>query len=147
MAAGLTLERDRLDAFSQAFEAEVERLAASATLADAVESDGALSVDEISLTTAEALRDGGPWGQAFPEPTFDGEFDITRSRPVGERHLKMWVEVAGTGRRFDAIAFNLLEPGRDAGRVPERARLVYRLDINEYGGERRLQLLVDHLLA
>jgi single-stranded-DNA-specific exonuclease len=147
MAAGLTLERDRLDAFSQAFEAEVERLAASAALADAVESDGALSVDEISLTTAEALREGGPWGQAFPEPNFDGEFDITRSRPVGERHLKMWVEVAGTGRRFDAIAFNLLEPGRDAGRVPERARLVYRLDINEYGGERRLQLLVDHLLA
>jgi single-stranded-DNA-specific exonuclease len=147
MAAGLTLERDRLDAFSQAFEAEVERLAASATLADAVESDGALAVDEISLTTAEALREGGPWGQAFPEPNFDGEFDITRTRVVGERHLKMWVEVAGTGRRFDAIAFNLLEPGRDAGRVPERARLVYRLDINEYGGERRLQLLVDHLLA
>ncbi len=147
MAAGLTLERDRLDAFSQAFEAEVERLAASAALADAVESDGALAVDEISLTTAEALREGGPWGQAFPEPTFDGEFDITRTRQVGERHLKMWVEVAGTGRRFDAIAFNLLEPGRDARRVPERARLVYRLDINEYGGERRLQLLVDHLLA
>lgn len=147
MAAGLTLERERLDAFSQAFEAEVERLAASAALADAIESDGALSVDEISLTTAEALREGGPWGQAFPEPNFDGEFDITRSRQVGERHLKMWVEVAGTGRRFDAIAFNLLEPGRDAGRVPERARLVYRLDINEYGGERRLQLLVDHLLA
>jgi single-stranded-DNA-specific exonuclease len=147
MAAGLTLERDRLDAFSQAFEAEVERLAASAALADAVESDGALAVDEISLTTAEALREGGPWGQAFPEPNFDGEFDITRTRVVGERHLKMWVEVAGTGRRFDAIAFNLLEPGRDAGRVPARARLVYRLDINEYGGERRLQLLVDHLLA
>jgi single-stranded-DNA-specific exonuclease len=147
MAAGLTLERERLDAFAQAFEAEVERLAAGAALADAVESDGALSVEEISLTTAEALREGGPWGQAFPEPCFDGEFDITRTRQVGERHLKMWVEVAGTGRRFDAIAFNLLEPGREPGRIPARARLVYRLDINEYGGERRLQLLVDHLLA
>lgn len=147
MAAGLTLERDRLDAFSQAFEAEVQRVAAGSTLADAIESDGALTVDEISLTTAEALREGGPWGQAFPEPTFDGEFEITRTRQVGEKHLKMWVEVAGTGRRFDAIAFNLLEPGRDPGRVPERARLVYRLDINEYAGERRLQLLVDHLLA
>lgn len=147
MAAGLTLERDRLDTFAQAFELEVQRAAGDASLADIVESDGSLAVDEISLATAEALREGGPWGQAFPEPSFDGEFDITRTRQVGERHLKMWVEVAGTGRRFDAIAFNLLEPGRDPGRVPERARLVYRLDINEYGGERRLQLLVDHLLA
>jgi single-stranded-DNA-specific exonuclease len=147
MAAGLTLERARLDEFARAFEAEVERAMAGALLADAVESDGPLAVEEISLSTAEALREGGPWGQGFPEPVFDGEFAITRTRQVGERHLKMWVEVPGTGRRFDAIAFNLLEPGREAGRVPPRARLVYRLDINEYAGERRLQLLIDHLLA
>jgi single-stranded-DNA-specific exonuclease len=65
---------------------------------------------------------------------------------VGERHLKMWVEVPGAGRRFDAIAFNFFQ-GREASEpVPEEALLVYRLDVNEYAGERRLQLLVDHLL-
>lgn len=146
MAAGLTLERLRLDEFARAFEAEVEQVLTGAPPADWVESDGPLAVEEISLATAEALREGGPWGQGFPEPVFDGEFAIRRSRQVGERHLRMWVEVPGSGRRFDAIAFNLLERGRDAGRVPERARLVYRLDVNEYAGERRLQLLVDHLL-
>lgn len=146
MAAGLTLERTRLDEFARAFEAEVERTMGAVTLADAVESDGPLSLEEISLSTAEALREGGPWGQGFPEPTFDGEFAIQRTRQVGERHLKMWVEVPGTGRRFDAIAFNLVEPGRGAAPMPERARLVYRLDVNEYAGERRLQLVVDHLL-
>jgi hypothetical protein len=26
-------------------------------------------------------------------------------------------------------------------------QLVYRLEVNEYQGERRLQLLIDHLLA
>jgi single-stranded-DNA-specific exonuclease len=88
------------------------------------------------------LRAGGPWGQAFPEPCFDGMFQVRNARVVGERHLKMWVEVPRTGRSFDAIAFNHLgEPPRDC------AQLVYRLDVNEFQGERRLQLLVDHILA
>ena len=146
MAAGLTLSRDRLDEFAAAFDAEVARWQAGGTLADRIETDGPLETGEISLATAEALRAAGPWGQAFPEPTFDQRFRILRTRTVGERHLKMWVEVPAAGRRFDAIAFNFFQ-GRDAAQpLPEEALLVYRLDVNEYAGERRLQLLVDHLL-
>jgi single-stranded-DNA-specific exonuclease len=115
---------------------------------DAIETDGELEVDEIALETARALRAGGPWGQAFPEPCFDGLFSIRSARLVGERHLKMWVELARSGRTFDAIAFNYA--GAEAerkGPLPSgSARLVYRLDVNEYQGERRLQLLVDHVL-
>ena len=146
MAAGLTLARDRLGEFAEAFDAEVARWQAGGSLADIVETDGALGADEISLANAEALRAAGPWGQAFPEPCFDQPFRILRSRTVGERHLKMWVETPGEGRRFDAIAFNFHQ-GRDPGRpLPAAAQLVYRLDVNEHAGERRLQLLVDHLL-
>lgn len=146
MAAGLTVERSRLDAFAGAFDEEVARWADRGAGADAVETDGELSVQEIALETAGALRAGGPWGQAFPEPCFDGVFTIRNSRAVGERHLKMWVEVPRTGRTFDAIAFNHIdEPATFV--PPEGAvRLVYRLDVNEYQGERRLQLLVDHVL-
>ena len=73
-------------------------------------------------------------------------FVIRSARVVGERHLKMWVELPRSGRAFDAIAFNYLDA--DGGvQLPEgTATLVYRLDVNEYQGERRLQLLVDHLL-
>jgi len=146
MAAGLTLARDRLDDFAAAFDAEVARWQAGGSLADIVETDGALGADDISLANAEALRAAGPWGQAFPEPSFDQTFRILRTRTVGERHLKLWVEAPGEGRRFDAIAFNFHQ-GRDPARpLPTEAHLVYRLDVNEYGGERRLQLLVDHLL-
>jgi single-stranded-DNA-specific exonuclease len=146
MAAGLTVARDRLDTFAKAFDEEVARWAARSAGADAVETDGELSVQEIALETAHALRAGGPWGQAFPEPCFDGIFTIRNTRVVGERHLKMWVEVPRTGRSFDAIAFNYIEePGNFT--PPEGAvQLVYRLDVNEYQGERRLQLLVDHVL-
>jgi single-stranded-DNA-specific exonuclease len=145
MAAGLTLERARLDEFARAFDAEVERWRGGAA-ADAVETDGELEVGEIALGTAEALRAGGPWGQAFPEPCFDGLFDIRNARVIGERHVKMWVEPPASGRSFDAVAFNHLGEG-GAGELPAGlTQLVYRLDVNEYQGERRLQLLVDHLL-
>lgn len=149
MAAGLTLEACHLERFARAFDEEVARATGSDSSAEWIETDGELEVQEIALSTATAVRSGGPWGQAFPEPCFDGLFSIRNARLVGDRHLKMWVEVPRTGRTFDAIAFNHLEePAADRPIVlPEgEARLVYRLDVNEYQGERRLQLLVDHVL-
>lgn len=152
MAAGLTLEEDKLDQFAAEFDREVTRWQEGGSLADRIDSDGELAVEEISLKTAEVLREAGPWGQAFPEPSFDQSFRLRNVRIVGENHLKMWVELGDTGRRFDAIAFNALQGRPDrldaAGKpvLPDQVHLVYRLDINEWGGERRLQLMVDHLL-
>jgi single-stranded-DNA-specific exonuclease len=146
MAAGLTLERQHLDRFAAAFDAEVKRCMAGLSATDAVETDGELSTNEIALETAQALRAGGPWGQAFPEPSFDGLFSIRSARLIGERHLKMWVEVPRSGRAFDAIAFNHVEQGAHFVPPAGLAHLVYRLEVNEYQGERRLQLLVDHVL-
>ena len=145
MAAGLTLPRARLDEFAALFDAEVAGWPQGGSLADAIETDGELAVEEIALETAEALRAGGPWGQAFPEPSFDGVFTVRNARVIGERHVKMWVQ-GPRNRAFDAIAFNLLDPQARAGLPQGEQRLVYRLDVNEYQGERRLQLLVDHLL-
>jgi single-stranded-DNA-specific exonuclease len=146
MAAGLTLEFEKLERFARAFDAEVERCLAVAQRRDCIETDGELAVEEIALETANALRGGGPWGQAFPEPSFDGVFAIRSARIVGERHLKMWVEVPRSGRAFDAIAFNYISADGNASLPEGRAQLVYRLDVNVYQGERRLQLLVDHVL-
>lgn len=146
MAAGLTLRSADLDRFARAFDAEVTRWLGPGRSYDTIETDGDLSIDEIALPTAEALRAGGPWGQAFPEPSFDGEFLVHQSRVVGARHLKLWVEPTGSGRRFDAIAFNHLDPGALPRPDGSTVRLVYRLDINVYRDERRLQLLIDHLL-
>ena len=146
MAAGLTLERTRLDDFARAFDAEVARWTGGAAAADAIETDGELAPEEIALDTARALRAGGPWGQAFPEPSFDGLFSIRGARVIGERHVKMWAEVPRGGRAFDAIAFNHIDE-HGVFEPPEGLRhLVYRLEVNEYQGERRLQLLIDHLL-
>ena len=146
MAAGVSLERAKLDRFARAFDEEVARWTAGAPAADTIETDGELAPAEIALDTAQALRSGGPWGQAFPEPCFDGLFSIRSARVIGERHVKMWVEVPSGGRAFDAMAFNHLEEGAQFVPPAGLAQLVYRLEVNEYQGERRLQLLIDHLL-
>jgi len=146
MAAGLSLEERHLDAFARAFDEEVARWRDPSIPSNRVETDGELTSDEIALDTAQALRDGGPWGQAFPEPCFDGRFAIKNARVVGDKHLKMWVTTGDQSRNFDAIAFNF-KGVDDALELPfGDVQLVYRLDINEYKGERRLQLLVDHVL-
>jgi single-stranded-DNA-specific exonuclease len=146
MAAGLSIEERHLDAFARAFDEEVGRWHDPSIPANRVQTDGELTSDEIALDTAQALRDGGPWGQAFPEPCFDGRFAIKNARVVGDKHLKMWVTTADRARAFDAIAFNFKGSEEDAPLPDGEVRLIYRLDINEYQGERRLQLLVDHVL-
>jgi single-stranded-DNA-specific exonuclease len=146
MAAGLSLDERHLDAFAAAFSEEVAKLRDPAIPSNRVETDGELGTDEIALETAQALRDGGPWGQAFPEPCFDGVFAVRDARLVGEKHLKMWVTTADRARVFDAIAFNFRTAEENMPLPDGEVRLVYRLDINEYKGERRLQLLVDHVL-
>jgi len=149
MAAGVTLESARLDQFASAFDAECGGALARLGSPDVIETDGELAWQELALPLAAALRDGGPWGPGFPEPLFDGVFQIQSARLVGERHLKLGL-CAPEGRgHFDAIAFNFSDGDGDPRSVPlpsGSARLVYRLDSNEYLGERRLQFVIEHLL-
>ena len=143
MAAGMTLEAGRLQDFSAAFDAEVRRELNGRPPDNILESDGELAADEFSLELAELLRSAGPWGQGFPEPLFDGLFEVVYSRLVGERHLKFGVRPQGGRQVIDAIAFNQgdhhpLTPG-------SRVRLAYRLDANEFRGLRSLQLVVEYM--
>jgi single-stranded-DNA-specific exonuclease len=146
MAAGLTLNRDRLDEFAQLFVREVGAWLNPSALGF-VDTDGELAPEEMTLATALELREAGPWGHSFPEPAFDGEFVVLESRTVGERHLKLRVRPAASGEVFDAMLFRALSSG--AMLCPEipsgQARLAYRLDVNEYLGTRRLQLVVEHI--
>jgi single-stranded-DNA-specific exonuclease len=149
MAAGMTLRATALPKFSQAFAAEVASRAEPSALDGILVTDGELSVPEICLDTAEHLRNGGPWGQAFPEPVFDGEFAVVESRTLGDRHVKLWVRADGKAPPIEAVAFGWLAKGGAAAvpRPQSKTHLVYRLDVNEYQGLRRPQLLVDYLEA
>lgn len=144
MAAGLSLPAEKLPAFTEAFEAAVRRRLTESQLQAVIDSDGELLPEEFSMETAAILRACAPWGQAFPEPQFDGEFQLLQQRIVGERHLKMTVSpVAAPQQAIDAIAFNI-----DTDMWPaqvDTVRLAYKLDINEFRGRQSLQLLVSHI--
>lgn len=143
MAAGLSLPLAHYADFQQAFAAEVAAHLSEDDLHGVLQSDGELSEQELDLELAEALRSGGPWGQGFPEPLFDGQFEVLEQRIVGEKHLKMRVRPAQGRRSLDAIAFFQAE---HADLVPgERVRLAYRLDVNEFRGVRSAQLMVTYV--
>ncbi|TQC74363.1 single-stranded-DNA-specific exonuclease RecJ [Pantoea dispersa] len=144
MAAGLSLEEAKYDEFRQRFAALIDEWLEGEALQGVMWSDGELHAQEFTLHTAEMLREAGPWGQAFPEPVFDGHFKLLQQRLVGERHLKVMVEPLGGGPLLDGIAFNVdtsLWPDSSVRQV----QLAYKLDINEYRGNRSVQLIIDHI--
>ena len=144
MAAGLSLEEARFDEFQRCFGELVTEWLDPALLQGEILSDGELSPQEMTLETAQALREAGPWGQMFPEPLFDGRFRLLQQRLVGERHLKVMVEPVGGGPLLDGIAFNVDTAAWPDNGVRE-VTLAYRLDINEFRGNRSLQLIIEHL--
>ena len=104
------------------------------------DSDGALASGDFGLLLAEQLANGGPWGQHFPEPLFDGQFSVRSHRIVGEKHLKLTLDADGT--EIEGIAFNIDVPEWQAAPL-KTYHALYRLDVNEYRGERRAQLVIQ----
>lgn len=140
MAAGLSLAPENLEAFRIAFTAlAAERLDASILRAELL-SDGALAAQDLSRDLAEQLRDGGPWGQGFPEPVFDDEFIVAGWRVVGNGHLKLQLRHAASGTPIDAIHFS----GFDGTPPAARLHVAYQLETDDFRDRGGVQLLVRH---
>ena len=140
MAAGLSLKKDDLDHFKQALNDAVADALGHTPPERSEESDGTLAPGDFGLLLAEQLASGGPWGQHFPEPLFDGQFSVRSHRIVGEKHLKLTLDADGT--EIEGIAFNIDVPEWQAAPL-KTFHALYRLDVNEYRGERRAQLVIQ----
>lgn len=144
MAAGLSLPIDKFEIFSQLFDQAVTATLSADELNPKIYSDGELNRDELTLMVAELLHNAGPWGQGFPEPLFDGIFVVVNQRIVGKNHLKLTLQVPETDVYLEAMLFHA-----DLEKWPNnrcnKARVVYRLDINEFNGRRKLQLIVEQM--
>lgn len=145
MAAGLSLPLKNLSAFEQVFQQIAEENLKDKPLAGELISDGELQAEDFTLAFAQCLKEAGPWGQGFPEPLFDGEFQLMGHRLVASKHLKMMLKHE-SGVLIDAIAFNVdlaLWPNALCSHV----NIAYKLDINEFRGRTSLQLMVDGVIA
>lgn len=138
MAAGLSLDRAAFPVFREAFTQVAAALLSAELLTEDLRSDGSLQPEELHIQTALALRDGGHWGQGYPEPLFDDAFEVLNWRVVGERHLKL--ELGLAGRRFNAIQFG----GWDGKTPPPRIHLAYRITPDDWRGDDAIQLVVVH---
>ena len=143
MAAGLTLLRKDFEKFTAAFNEEVSQLLTADDLHNVIHSDGELQENDIDLPLAGLLETAGPWGQHFPEPVFDGRFEIVQRRIVGERHLKLVLRHPQGQRLIDAIAFNCVDKNWPS--AVRFADIAYKLSINEYRGQLSAQLIVEHI--
>jgi single-stranded-DNA-specific exonuclease len=136
MAAGLTLAKRDFAQFAQAFEDVCQQLLTPADLTHVIETDGILPSADLHIGTAELL-DKQVWGQGFPAPVFNGPFRVIEQRIVGEKHSKLKLSTP-EGIVLDAMRFNYAEP------IPQKINAVYKISVNEFRGERNLQLQLDY---
>ena len=142
MAAGLTLEAGKLEAFRVAFDAQARSTLSADSLDRLLATDGPLQPGELVRSLAEALELAGPWGQGFEEPVFDNEFLVREWKLLGGRHLKLVLEHADGGAPVSAIQFG----GWSGVPPPARLHAAYQLAVDDYGGRKGVQLLVRHWL-
>lgn len=134
-AAGLSLLRTDLQRFSEAFESVARELLTLDQLQRRIETDGSLAAREVTFDLAASLS-SQVWGQGFPAPSFDDEFQVVEQRVVGGMHRRL--RLVRDRTHFDAIAFHCEQA------LPDRIRAVYRLELNEYRGTATLQLLLEY---
>lgn len=143
MAAGLTIHYSKLELFKQLFDQAINERVEPEQLQGIVYTDGELSADEFTITSAEILHSAGPWGQNFPEPSFEGEFSVLQQKLLAGKHLKLMLQT-DRGQLLDAIWFNV-----DVRMFPDlsikKAKIVYKLDINEFRNNKTLQLKVEYM--
>jgi len=140
MAAGLTIAENQFEKFSTIFNETINQQLDEESLKNILYTDGELHTQEFTIEIAELLRDHSPWGQGFPAPLFEGNFEILQQRLLQEKHLKLVVKPVGENIAIDAIYFHhpsLLEE--------KNIKLAYRLDINEYQEMKKIQLLIEYI--
>mgnify|MGYP001554840905 FL=1 len=142
-AAGVTIKKERFKEFHHHF---LELLVKTSCEIEpkTVITDGELNASEITLGNAQLVKYAAPWGQDFPEPVFDNQFEVIDIKEMSGKHLRFMLRMAGYEVTIPAVWFNA-----DQNMTPTvgtTTRLVYSLDINSFNGKQRLQLLIKDII-
>ena len=146
MAAGLSLKADALDLFSTAFQTVISDLVDPACFTDSIECDGLLDSQYLTIDFAKTIQNLTPWGQRFPSPSFVGEFEVTDSKILAQKHIKFELkqDSASSINRLEAIAF--FQPAEVLEANHDNIHIHYELNINHFRNRESLQLLIRDIL-
>lgn len=138
MAVGITLEKEKFEAFKEAFEAYAEKMDV-ASIVPVINIDEKLSLDDISIQNIKELELLEPFGEANKTPIFQiSNLKIDSIRAISEgKHLKMTLK--DEKRVIDVIGFNM---GALAEEYPigTKVDIVGNLEINSYKGNENVQI-------
>ncbi|MDP2251264.1 MAG: single-stranded-DNA-specific exonuclease RecJ [Hydrogenophaga sp.] len=134
MAAGCTIDEEHLETFEAALQQVAHEWLDAATLQRRIEADGALDTKYRRADLVDTLHKE-VWGQGFAPPVFCEEVQVVSQRLVGEKHLAL--KLKHQGEPVDGIWFGHTEP------LPARVKIAFRLDADEWQGQRRVRFLVE----
>ena len=144
MAAGLSIQEKDLDQFSAHFEALITEQLDLDVLEQIIETDGEIDNQDFNYAIAKQLKESGPWGEGFTEPTFDGDFIVHQQRLFAEKHLKLVLEPKNGGPIIEGICFNV-----NLTQWPDNTikivKIVYQLDVNDFHGNQAVKLMIRHI--
>ncbi|OCG06373.1 single-stranded-DNA-specific exonuclease RecJ [Gilliamella apis] len=144
MAAGLSIQEKDLDQFSAHFEALITEQLDLDVLEQIIETDGEIDNQDFNYAIAKQLKESGPWGEGFTEPTFDGDFIVHQQRLFAEKHLKLVLEPKNGGPIIEGICFNV-----NLTQWPDNTikivKIVYQLDVNDFRGNQAVKLMIRHI--
>lgn len=146
-AAGFTVRNDNLPEFLSRITAIAERKLRDMELVPSLTVDAEIELDDVDWALFEHLQQLEPTGAANPQPTFLSRgVEVVHHRGVGQdgSHLQLTLAAdSATGyREIGAIAFR---QGEWASRLPQTIDLVYSIGVNEWRGNKNLQLMVQDL--
>ncbi len=134
MAAGCTVAEEHIETLEMALQQVAHEWLDEATLQRRLEADGPLEPQYRRPDLVDTLHQQ-VWGQGFAPPVFCEEVQVISQRLVGEKHLSL--KIRHQGDAVDAIWFGHSEP------LPTRVKIAFRLDADEWQGQRRVRFLVE----
>ncbi len=139
MAAGLTIPIENYEKFATILNQTVIEKADKNKFENILLTDGELTASQLTLENAVLLRDCAPWGQGFSEPLFEGEFDIASQQLIQDKHLKLFLTPNKNTQPIEAMLFNY-----GSRLEAEKIKTAYRLDINHFNQQQKLQLIIEY---
>tara|TARA_B100001057_G_scaffold77728_1_gene72692 strand:- start:16876 stop:18585 length:1710 start_codon:yes stop_codon:yes gene_type:complete len=140
MAAGLTIKKHNYEEFQFSISKIMNKIYPDFDFTGKIVTDGKIPSNKLNAGFAKQLENFGPWGKDFEEPKFHGKFHVHDQRVVGNHHLKMEVRPVEGHKIIDAIAFN-----QDKIIARDSVGFVYRLCLNEFRGNTKVQLIVEKI--
>ena len=144
MAVGLSIRENDLERFRKHFETLIDKRLNANTLEQIIETDGEIDSQDFNYAMAKQLKESGPWGEGFTEPTFDGDFIVHQQRLFAEKHLRLVLEPKNGGPIIEGIYFNVnLTQWPD--NTIKNVKIVYQLDVDDFRGNQTAKLMIRHI--